>query len=205
MKRWRSVHLKVRKKLLSLVPEIQWIADDVLREKVISTWIEALERGGWEPEDMLRLPFTLLVGDVNVSFLEHTRAVVRMTVQVAKIMKEIYGDRLPINEDYLIAGALLHDIGKLMEYELKDGRFVQTKIGRTLRHPFIGAALSYLNGFPAEVSHIIAFHSHEGDHVKRSLEAFIVSKIDLLNFELFKMKGEVTPAGQNDNREDNIK
>ncbi len=197
--------LKVREKLLRLVPELEWIKDNGLREKVISTWVEALRRGGWEPEDMLNLPFTLLLGDSPSSFLEHIRAVVRMTKHAIDVIREIYRDRVELNEDYLMAGALLHDVGKLMEYELKDGRYVQTKIGGTLRHPFIGAALAYLNGLPSEIVHIIAFHSHEGDHINRSLEAMIVNKVDLLNFELFKAKGEVTSAGQNRSGKDSVK
>lgn len=195
----------MRKKLLSLVPEIEWIKDEALRDSVISTWVQALEKGGWEPEDMMRLPFTLLINGPEVSFLEHVRAVTRMVKAALDISKEIYGDKLQVNEDLLIAGALLHDVGKLMEYESKDGKYVQTKIGKTLRHPFIGAALAYLNGLSPEVSHIIAFHSHEGDYIKRSLEALIVNKIDLLNFELFKAKGEVISSGRNDNREDSLK
>ncbi|MBC7331480.1 MAG: HD domain-containing protein [Synergistetes bacterium] len=194
----------MREKLLKLVPEIAWIRDEELREKVVSTWIQALKRGGWEPEDMARLPFTLLIDEHIVSFLDHVRAVVNMTKRALDVSQEIYGDKLSINEDILLAGALLHDVGKLMEYELKEGKYVQTKIGKTLRHPFIGAALAYLNGLPSEVSHIIAFHSHEGDHIKRSLEALIVNKIDLLNFELFKVKGEVISSGQDDNRENSI-
>lgn len=199
------MHGGVRDRLLKLIPEIAWIRDEELKEKVISTWEQALKKGGWEPEDMLRLPFTLLIDENVASFLDHVRAVVRMVKHALDVSREFYGDKLPINEDILLAGALLHDVGKLMEYELKDGKYVQTKIGKTLRHPFIGAALAYLNGLPPEVSHIIAFHSHEGDHIKRTLEALIVNKIDLLNFELFRAKEGVISSGKNDSGEDSIK
>lgn len=176
----------MREELLKLLPEINWIEEEDLREKVISTWIEALERGGWKPEDMKKIPFTLLLEGVGISFLDHTRAVTQMAKAICDIAKEIYGEKMPLNRDYLIAGALLHDVGKLMEYEIKDGKYVQTKIGKTLRHPFIGAALAYLNGLPPEVAHIIAFHSHEGDHVKRIPEAIIVNKADFVNFDTIK-------------------
>ncbi|MCS7233006.1 MAG: HD domain-containing protein [Synergistetes bacterium] len=195
----------MRERLLRLVPEIDLIKDETLREKVISTWIQALEKGGWEPEEMCKIPFTLLIDGSEVSFLDHVRAVTKMVKAALDISKEFYGNKLSINEDLLIAGALLHDVGKLIEYELKGGEYVQTKIGKTLRHPFIGAALAYLSGLPPEISHIIAFHSHEGDHIKRSLEAILVNKIDLLNFELFKAKGEVISSGQDNNRENSFK
>ena len=35
-----------------------------------------------------------------------------------------------LNKDYLIAGALLHDVGKLLEYELaEDGTVIKSELG----------------------------------------------------------------------------
>jgi hypothetical protein len=79
---------------------------------------------------------------------------------------------------------LLHDIGKLLEFEgREDGTTVQTDYGKLMRHPFSGAALAYEFGLPMEVQHMIATHAGEGDKVKRSPEATIINKADFMSFE----------------------
>jgi len=92
-----------------------------------------------------------------------------------------------LNGDYLIAGALLHDVGKLMEYELKDdGTVVKSEIGKKMRHPVSGSKLAEECGLPEEVVHIIYAHSKEGDTIKRSPEAIIVHHCDFIDFEIKK-------------------
>ena len=44
-----------------LWPEIQWIQDSKLREQVALTWTKALERSPLRPDDLNRIPFTLLI------------------------------------------------------------------------------------------------------------------------------------------------
>jgi hypothetical protein len=86
----------------------------------------------------------------------------------------------------LIAGAILADVGKLLEYELKDGKAVQGKYGAYLRHPFSGVALAEECKVPPAVCHIIAAHAHEGDLVRRTTEAYIVHHADFMTFLPFK-------------------
>jgi len=88
--------------------------------------------------------------------------------------------------DTVIAGAILADVGKLLEYELVDGKAVQSDRGRKLRHPFTGVALAMECGIPDAVSHIIATHAGEGDMVKRSTEAYIVHHADFMSYLPFK-------------------
>jgi putative nucleotidyltransferase with HDIG domain len=89
--------------------------------------------------------------------------------------------------DILVSGGLLHDIGKLLEYEdREDGMTVQTSYGTLMRHPFSGAALAYEFGVPMEVQHMIAAHAGEGDKVKRSPEATLINKADFMSFEVLR-------------------
>jgi putative nucleotidyltransferase with HDIG domain len=177
----------MRERLLELVPEFNLIEDDVLRDKTIRTWEAAMERGGWSPDSLLRLPFTLLINPCPASYVEHIRAVTLTAYRAAQLFGEIYGDRVPINMDYLVSGALVHDIGKLLEYEDRaDGMTVQTDYGRLMRHPFSGAALAHEFGLPMEVQHMIAAHAGEGDKVKRSPEATLVNKADFMSFETLR-------------------
>ena len=176
----------MRDKLLKVVPEFDLIQDEELREKTIRAWEAAMERSGWTPDTLLQMPFTLLINPCPASFIEHVRAVTLTAYRAAQLFAEIYGDRVPLNMDYLVSGGLLHDIGKLLEYETKDGVTVQTTFGTLMRHPFSGAALAYEFGLPAEVQHMIAAHAGEGDKVKRSPEATLINKADFMNFETLR-------------------
>ena len=176
----------MREAVERLWPEIDWIEDGELKEQVTQTWIKALERSPLGPDDLLEIPFTLLVPDCPTTFMEHKRCVVHIARPSALAMKDLMGNALSIDLDVVIAGAILADVGKLLEYEKIDGKAVQSDRGKRLRHPFTGVALAMECGVPDEVCHIIATHAAEGDLVKRTTEAFIVHHADFMAFEPFK-------------------
>ena len=172
--------------LLNLIPEFNLIQDPDLRQKCVKTWEEAMKRGGWKLADLTKMAFTLLIPDCSVSFVEHTRAVALTCVGAAEAFEAVYGDKNVINRDHLVAGALIHDIGKLLEYTMVDGKTVKTEFGAMLRHPFSGVILAAEQGLPPEVLHMIASHAKEGELVKRSKEATILYHADFSNFETLK-------------------
>ena len=171
-----------------LWPELGWIKDEFLREKTARTWEVALERSVLSAEDLDRIPFTLLCGpDLKVSFMAHKRCVVHIARASGEKINEFFGKDLPVNLDVLISGAILADVGKLLEYELdSSGKAVQGKYGKYLRHPFSGVSLAEECEVPPEICHIIAAHAHEGDMIKRSTEAYIVHHADFMAFEPFQ-------------------
>jgi hypothetical protein len=176
----------MREKLMEIWPEIEWIEDPGLKEKVYQTWEYALEQSVLGPEDLLEIPFTLLIEGCEVTFMEHKRAVVHIAVESAKAMQKFFGDKLPIDMDTLIAGAILIDVGKLIEYVIKDGQAVVGRTGKLLRHPFSGVGLAMRFGVPDEICHMIAVHSKEGDLGKRTTEGLIIHHADFMSFEPFK-------------------
>lgn len=171
-----------------LWPELEWIQDEKLREQTTQTWQLALDKSVLSMEDLHTIPFTLLCGpNLKVTFMDHKRAVVHIAREAGLKMNEFFKDELPVNMDVVIAGAILCDVGKLLEYELDDnGKAVQGMYGKYLRHPFSGVSLAEQCGVPADVCHIIAAHAHEGDLVKRSTEAYIVHHSDFMTFLPFK-------------------
>jgi putative nucleotidyltransferase with HDIG domain len=173
-----------------LWPELEWIMDGSLREKTARTWEIALDRSVLKAEDLDIIPFTLLCGpDLKVSFMTHKRCVVHIARAAGEKMNEFFGNDLPVQMDVLISGAILADVGKLLEYEIDhDGKAVQGKYGQYLRHPFSGVSLAEECGVPSEVCHIIAAHAHEGDLVKRTTEAYIVHHADFMAFLPFKSR-----------------
>jgi putative nucleotidyltransferase with HDIG domain len=169
-----------------LWPELEWISDPSLREKTCRTWERAFELSPLKPEDLNRIPFTLLVPNCPTTFMEHKRCVVHIARKAAESMQEFMGSALPICLDAVISGAILADVGKLLEYEMVDGKSRQSKRGEMLRHPFTGVAIAMECGIPDEICHIIAAHAGEGDLVKRSTEAYIVHHADFMAFLPFK-------------------
>ncbi len=176
-----------REELIENMPEFNLIEDKELRENTISVWEEAVNYRNWTAEELLGIPFTLLIDNVKVMFLEHVRTVCKMCVACDEVLTEAYGDRkTPINRDILVAGALLCDVGKLMEYDKENGKVVKSKHGKYLRHPFSGVGLCFKYNIPDEVMHLIAVHSHEGDKFGRSPEAIILHHADFIDFDLVK-------------------
>lgn len=171
-----------------LWPELEWIKNEALKEKVANTWQLALKRSALSAEDLQNIPFTLLCGpDLKVSFMDHKKCVVHIAKQSGEKMNEFFKDELPVDMDVLIAGAILCDVGKLLEYVKDDnGNAVQGNYGKYLRHPFSGVSIAEECDVPAEVCHIIATHAGEGNMVKRSTEAYVVHHADFMTFLPFK-------------------
>ncbi len=170
-----------------LWPELEWIEDDELREKTARVWEYALEQSVLDADDLEKIPFTLLTKKA-VSFMAHKRSVVHVCRESARIMREFYGDTVPIDMDALIAGAILIDVGKLLEYEKDEqGKVVQSDYGKLLRHPFSGVGLAMRFDLPAEICHMIAMHAKEGDTGQRTTEGLITHHADFMTFEPFKL------------------
>lgn len=169
------------KEFENILPEVKWINDEELKKKVIEVWLEAISRGGWR--GATEIPFTLSFKNSG-TLVEHTRRVTKLVKSVASSREE------NINMDYLIAGALLHDIGKALEYEKVGNEIRVSEYGKKVRHPISGAQLARELGVPEEVAHIIESHSHEGDKMKRSKESIIVHHCDFIDFELRRREVE---------------
>jgi hypothetical protein len=174
--------------LLELIPEFAAIEDEDLRKRVMAVWAEAMQIGDWSPERLKRIPFTLLAEDVKVSFIEHVRTVCRMCIAMADVLIEAYGERVSINKDHLVAGALLTDVGKLLEFVEEGGELKFSKMYNYLRHPFTGVGLCFRHDIPPEVMHLVAVHSWEGDKFKRRPEAIILHHADFTDFDLVRFK-----------------
>ncbi|HQY87624.1 MAG TPA: hypothetical protein PK402_03130 [Tepidisphaeraceae bacterium] len=181
--------------IAELFPDIVSIKDTALREKVAKVWCEALTVGcggkGWTFAELRAIPFTLLAGKIDMRFIEHLNSCCKQCIAITKVLNDVFGDRVPVNLDHLIAGSLLADVGKLLEFDKNDrGEVIKGQFGEMLRHPFSGVALCYKHGIPAEVMHIIATHSHEGDKVDRTIESWIFHHADFIDFDIAKVLGK---------------
>jgi hypothetical protein len=176
--------------LSGLIPEIDQIEDSELREKVTAVWEDALKQGGWNLEDLATMPYTLLVEGVTISFPEHVSIVARLCLAIEEVLREAYKDRYEINRDTLLAGALLADVGKLLEFSKTGEEYEWAKMYRYLRHPFTGVGLCFKHALPEAVMHIVATHSWEGERFTRLPESIIFHHADFIDFDLTKYESK---------------
>ena len=172
------------------------ISDNELRSKVADVWVKASERGGWETvEELKNIPFTLLTDSRGINLIEHTIAVTEGALALGKAQTQNYAE-LPynINFDRLIAGGLLHDVGKLLEIE-SDGKggYRKSRAGMCTRHPISGAILAAESGLPDAVVNIIACHAKEGEGRPQTVETVLIHQADFSTFNPLVMlqKGDL--------------
>jgi putative nucleotidyltransferase with HDIG domain len=175
--------------------QLDKIQDQDMRNKVIQTFVLACQRGGWQSVGELRtMPFTLLTDTHGVNFIEHTIAVTEGAAALGKAQVETYGKQpYKINFDRLIAGGLLHDVGKLMEIE-PDGKggYRKSLSGKYARHPISGAILAAECGLPEDIVNTIACHAKEGDGRPQVVETVFIHQADFATFNPLVMKQKGT-------------
>ncbi len=142
---------------------------------------------------------------VRGGLMLHTLSIVRLAQNVCKVYPFV-------DEELLIAGAILHDIAKLDEFEVADtglatGYSVE---GNLLGHLAMGMTVidRYANelGIKKETSvllqHMCLSHHGEpefGAAVRPSfIEAELLSELDLMDSRVYEMKEAVLPAQKGD-------
>ncbi len=173
--------------------QLSRIKDGKLREKVVEVWVKGCEEAGWESVDELeKVPFTLLADTKGVNFIEHTIAVTEGAYALAKAQEDAYR-KVPykINFDRLVAGGLLHDVGKLLEIERDgSGGYRKSRSGMCARHPISGAILAAKVGLDEEMINTIACHAKEGDGRPQVIETVFIHQADFATFDPLVMLGK---------------
>lgn len=128
--------------------------------------------------------------------LEHSLALVKLV----KTIVPLYGG---INEDLLIAGALLHDVGKVHEMSFERS-FDYTDAGKLLGHITIGVELvedkiRTLEGFPRELAMLLKHMllSHHGQYEygspkrPKTVEATILNYLDDMDSKINGIRAHI--------------
>jgi len=190
-----SLCQSVRKSL----PEVEEIQDESLREKVVEAWALALSETEFRSLDDMPCSPRPGMGEVpGLTQAHHLRGTARLALAMARAMEETSGP-VGVERDDLIAGGLLHDLGKPYEYSPAnrarwDGD--PRASGRpAIRHPVYGAHLALLVGLPEGIAHIVAGHSAEGENITRSLAATIVHYADHAYWEILRSAGRLKTPG----------
>jgi 3'-5' exoribonuclease len=115
------------------------------------------------------------------------------------------------NEDLVLAGALLHDIGKLQELHYEPGGAVYSRDGNLVGHIGLGLimvreAINGISGFPpelrAQIEHLIVSHHGTRDHGSpvepRTVEGFILAMVDELDTRLHQIRRAIREDSTDD-------
>ena len=161
--------------VLAMFPQIAQITDAQLRQTVIDIWLELWAQSKWnDPAD---LPTS---GEIPYPNLPHAQCVVTLALAVADAFERHHGTK--INRDFLIAGAVLQDASKVVEYEPgADGKARRTSIGKNFPHGFWCAHVAASKGLPDEITHVMLTHSPTAPKFPDTLEGKILYYVDQLD------------------------
>ena len=183
--------------VLEELPEFSLVCDEDLRSKAIWAWGFALTKSSFR--SIREIPPSGNPGTNEAKRgdqTDHLRGVTRLAIGIAKEMQAAYPE-LHINMDVIVAGGLLHDVGKAWEFDPvnhKRWREQQKVYGKpSIRHPAYGAHICLTAGLPEEIAHIAMAHSGEGELLVRSLECMIVHQADYTFWNTLLAGGMLKP------------
>jgi putative nucleotidyltransferase with HDIG domain len=178
------------------LPEIADIKDKALADKVVDCWALALSQTRYAAiSDIPPWGNPKVFVIKRGSQAQHLRGVAHLAVAFADEFTGSYPE-VSINRDIVLAGALLHDVGKAYEFDNQEKWEADPSVYGypAIRHPAYGAHLCYTVGLPEEIAHIAMNHSPvEGDHVARSLECTIVRYADNTWWRIAGVSGLLKP------------
>lgn len=161
--------------IAEVYPELDQLHDATLRTKVARIWSEVWHESTWKRiEDAPKNP--------NVPgkpLYAHIRSVTRQALATAEIMKEIHGK--DYDHDTLVAGGLLHDVSKLVEYEASGDGAVKSKRGKLIQHAVYAAHKAWEHDLPEEVVHILVSHTHSSGVRPITWECVVIHYVDYLD------------------------
>ncbi|MFC1987016.1 HD domain-containing protein [Chloroflexota bacterium] len=85
-----------------------------------------------------------------------------------------------MNLDYLIAGAILHDLDKPLIYHRKQDKVVYSEVGEMIPHGTYGVHVALELGLPLEIVHVIITHTAYCAVNPSTVEGVIIQKAEIL-------------------------
>ena len=196
-KNGRPVTDALRRQVREELPEVAQIGDRALQDQTVEAWAYALAHSTFK--SIRDIP---PAGNPDTNQArrgdqtDHLRGVTRLAIGIAKEMGSAYPE-LAVNMDVIIAGGLVHDVGKAWEFDPANRarwKASQKRWGRpSIRHPAYGMHICLTVGLPEEVAHIAMAHSGEGELLVRSLECMIVHQADYTFWNTLLAGGQLKP------------
>src|SRR5207237_1502693 len=82
------------KQITQLFPSLKKVKDKSLRERVAAVWSEAITTGcggkGWTFDELRAVKFTLLAGDIDMTFVEHLNSCAQQCIAIADVLEKSF-------------------------------------------------------------------------------------------------------------------
>lgn len=179
---------------------------------------------GFKNNDLMRITGNILQDNRNMLMKQgaaksvHHNIIAGLLYHMYRMMKSAIAlsPIYPVNRDLLIAGVLLHDIGKVKELETDElGNSTYTIDGNLYGHLYMGAEMITLYGnkfntdpeIVRNLKHIILSHhgklEWEAVKVPCTIEAALVAELDMIDARMYQFEQlgkEIEPGTMNEQR-----
>ncbi|AEH50343.1 3'-5' exoribonuclease YhaM family protein [Pseudothermotoga thermarum] len=190
---------KLQRKLKELI-------DDIQDKEIRNLLKELFEKDEQFFSKFIKVPAGVSVHHTYIGgLLEHTVAV----ASICKKIWSVYENAL--NKDLLIAGAILHDIGKVQEYTITKKGFEVTTEGELKSHIALGVEILQSKAKNVQISkgklmqleHIILSHHGELEWgspvVPKTAEAFVIHMVENMDAKLARFRSICQKEKKNGN------
>lgn len=158
----------------AVFPELEAIDDEELRAGVIRAWTTAMEEN--DIDDLAEIPWLpptqRELGLDDEWLVPHVRDVTACAIALAETVL----DRrvVDLSLDTVVAGALVHDVSKLAEFNGME----ETKVYDLLGHPYYGVHVVVAADLPVELAHVVLSHTSRTRVEPATIEAELVKRAD---------------------------
>ncbi len=192
---------------INLNPQLEKIVSKIRDESLRDEVVKLVENHVIEINGKLYQGMPLDVAPAGVSrhhsypggFVEHVVSTAEIALKLCDVIKRVYNGK--VNIDLVLSGVVLHDIFKVLLYELKeDGNYGVTSLAERIDHLTLAVSELVRRGFPLDLIHIVCAHhgGQAGPIWPRTIEALICHLADVTDSRL---NGEVLRAARYLSRE----
>lgn len=160
---------------------LELIRSESIRDGVEVIWKELFEQSEWN--DICDVPSDL--NGTAIPLVRHTCNVASYAFELAKVYGTAYEDqKMVFNFDNLIAGALLHDVSKILEYHPALHGAERSEDGRLFGENFFAVNQILAQNLPFEVMHIVVSDAAKTKPAPATREALLVYFADRIDMDV---------------------
>lgn len=199
-------HLRTRFDVDEMFAELTGIAEQHIGDVLVKQLVQAILQE--HREAIMTIPAAVRNHHAFAGgFLEHVLSVTKTAVYLADKYLKLYPELdPPLSKSLVVAGAMLHDIGKLQELDYEPEETQYSPAGRLIGHILLGrdivrAAAAEIDDFDAEMllrlEHIIVAHQNLPEWgspiAPHTPEAFLVHMADDTDAKFQMIADALTP------------
>jgi hypothetical protein len=174
-----------RSEVRDVLPEVSHFQHAEMADVVVEIWGEAWADSSWT--NLMDVPKGLTsAGDpVAESLVSHVRGVTLACLGCASALREVHG--YEIDNDLLLAAALLHDASKVVELEPFADGVRYSEFGVNVQHGVWTANQLLKRDLPLSLTQIIISHTPMSKVVPKPIEGIVLYYADMLDSDAISL------------------